>query len=246
MFERLKKRLNGAVESYRELAAMAPPPDLSAVPPLRPGLPGGLAAVDPAVVGAYAGLAVTSIEPIGALGPEATGFLGMKLQERLRAAGANAGNAAPGEFFPGQNARREELMRARGASEEQIEQLRAEIAARPAVHGANAWTVVFANGTRASVQVFAAGDRECVFAGMRDHFAFQHTQQGAERLHDSFSEARIQQIVGTPYESYYAGGELAACGPRHEALVKTSHLSTPHQPEVMAALAALALRVVAD
>lgn len=237
MFERIKKTVGDAIADYKVIASTPGPADLAAVPPLPAGSPDGLSSLDPAVVSAYVGLAVASIGPMGRFGPEATGFIGMQIQQRLRAAGG-------GQLAEGYSERRDERLRARGLSEEQIRAVNDQIAEAQAGARHNAWTVDFADGTHASVQILDPADQQCRFEAFRTHYRRQHTNQGAKELHDNLLESRVQQVMGAPYECYVADGALAARGRDHEALVKSAHLKTVHVNEAMAALAVLGLRVV--
>ena len=108
MFDKLRK----AVSKINDQIAAAHP-DLMAVPPVS-GL--SFADIDLGVLSADLRETVTAIEPMGALGPQATSFLGDKVQQRLR----DLGGGANGELLPGLNERRDERLRAEGMSEEQL------------------------------------------------------------------------------------------------------------------------------
>lgn|GEM_PF-6919960 len=101
MFEQVRKF--GA--EIKEPAASASL-DLATVPEATNGA-GELGSVPLEVIGSCAGLAVVQVEPLGALGAEATGFIGMQIQKRLRAMQAGQGPLEPGELFAGQAAERE-------------------------------------------------------------------------------------------------------------------------------------------
>ncbi len=241
MFDRLKKLVTDATENYKETVANQGPPSLGAVPPVGPS-PDGLASVDPGLASAYVGMAIESIDPLGALGPEATGFIGSRLRERLRAAGGDG--LAPGEMVAGQNAAREERMRADGMSEEQIAAMNVHLADAAREHRQHSWTLTFANGTRASVQVFTIGDPASEFYRLQSRYRFENTSDGLAQLSDSPLSDYVRDVRGAPYESYFIGGTVVARGREHEAVAKSSQLKSVKMPETLAALAALALRCV--
>jgi hypothetical protein len=239
MFERFKKAVTGAADNARESWANQGPPDLAALPAVFTGRPGGLAAVDLAVAGAYIGMAVASIEPLSLLGPEATSFVGRKMQDRLRAAGSGSAPLQPGEMLPGQNAKRAARYRAKGMSEEQIQLMQGRMAQVAAEHQHNGWTVTFANDTRASVQLVPIAESS-EFLRFQAQYRHEHSKADAHHLLGD----RVQIVRGAPYESYSLGARLAARGRAYDAVVQTSGLHTVSQKETLAALAALGLRAV--
>lgn len=235
MFEGLKKFVSEAAQA----AANQGPPDLAAVPTLPQNRQRDLAAFDPSLVGAYLGLTVASIAAMGPLGPEASTFIGAKIQERLRAAG---GGLEPGEIVAGQNAAREARMRAQGMSEEQVALIRDQIAQATSEHARDGWTIQFVNGTAASVQLFPR-EEDGEFARMRSTYASQHTRSGVQAMQDSLGFERVMTVRDAPYETYYVGGVLTAANDAFEAVAKANHLKTGHFHEVLAGLAAIALRM---
>jgi len=242
MFERFKKGVTSAADNARESWANQGPPDLAALPAAFDGGPGGLTSVDLAVAGAYIGMVVASIEPMSNLGPEATSFVGRRMQDRLRAAGGSA-PLQPGELLPGQNAKRAARYRAQGRSEEQIQLMQARMAQVAAEHLHNGWTVSFANDTRASLQLFPFA-QESEFLRLQARHRYEHSRAGIEANENQILGGRVQQVRGAPYESYNLGGTLAARGRAHDAVVKTAGLHTVSLKETLAALAALGLRAV--
>jgi hypothetical protein len=238
MFDKLRKAINEASGP----AGSPGPPDLAAVPYAGYGYPGGLAVVDPAAVSAYLGLEVARIGPLSKLGPEAPGFLAHRLQEKLRAGGAD--DLPPGELFAGQNAAREARMRAQGVSEEGIAMMRARIEQVTAEHRGQGWTISFANGTRASAVIRRLDAEDAEFVTLRDRYRWQFTAGGIDSAQDSLFPDQVHRIDGSPFESYYRGGTLAAAGREHEAVASAYELKSGHLEQILAGVAALGLRAV--
>lgn len=200
-------------------------PDLSAIPPFPAGLAGGLQSVDPAVIGSYVGLPVSSVGPLD---------------------GAGAGPADPhptlGALVAGQQEARKAKLRASGMSEDQIEVVVTTISEAASQHRIDAWTVVFDNGRRASVQVFPTSDAHGSFTGYQARFREQES-----RPRDSgraILDGTVSEIPEAHYETYRLGGVVVAMGRAHEAVVRTHQLEVPRADLTLAALAALGLWAV--
>lgn len=229
MFEKLRKRVAEKAAEIREFSTR--PPDLRAVPSLGSS---DLAAADLAALSAYLGRPVESVMPMGGLGPQATSMLGQRLQERLRGAGAEAG-----ELFSGQAAAREAKMREDGATEEQIQMIREHIAGAAAEHTRDGWELLFSHDHRASVQVFAAGTADAAeFERLEARWARENGTDGHRSQDTPLLSATVQRITDSPYESYHLTGTLVAKGTAHVAVAKSARVGTM----ILAGIAAVALR----
>lgn len=233
MFDGLKKLVGDIKE-----AATAPGPDLMAVPAVATGV-GGLERIPLDVMSAYTAVVVERVEPLAGYGPEATGFVGTKLQAKMRDLQAGQGPAAAGELFAGQHALIEQGLRQRGMPEEQIAAARSRMTGAAAARRDNAWTITTAAGKHVSVQVVLHNAGDHVFESMRTDEANQRT-----RMHqNSVFEADVREMRPAPYETYYGGGRVAARGAVHDVVV-TGRFGTAHDYETLTAFAALALRAV--
>ena len=215
MFNRLKWTFDAMAEQGREMRANPGPADIGALPS-GTGAVGGLGAVPPAVVGAYVGMEVTEVRPLDLPGQPSTG-------------------AAD------RDAARIERLRAQGMSEEQLAMVQAKIDEVIEVHQQSGWTVEFANGNRASVQLFAIDSPDSDFTRLRSRFDAQHTKAGVHAMVNNPTELAVDRIHGSPYEAYYLPGVLAAKGRAHEVTAAASHLGTMQLDRTLAALAVLAL-----
>jgi|GEM_PF-6465615 len=195
------------------------PADLSDLPALPVGDPGGLAAVDPALMGRYLGQPVAQVERLGGPASGATGV-------------------------PEQHADQETRLRADGLTDEQIRLTQARAQRLASDQQRNGWRVTFTNGLQASVQVLAPTDQRSVFGWMRTRYLAERGRADAPDEADSLTLDRIGTVALAPYETYYEGGVLVARGRNHDALVKYPPGPTPLLHEIMAGLAALGVRVV--
>jgi hypothetical protein len=91
---------------------------------------------------------------------------------------------------------------------------------------ARGWTITFADGKLASVEVHALG--EGPFGGMR------------EECQKALQQEESREVKQAPYESYDKGGVVVACGREYEVAVSSGH----YNKETRAALAAVALRAL--
>jgi hypothetical protein len=230
VFDKLRRAVSDKVAEVREESAL--PPDAKAVPDV-----GGtdFGSLDPAVLSAYLGREVTSIEPIGALGAQATSMLGRRLQERLR---ADSGALEPGEMIPGQAAAREARMRDAGMSDEQVAMASQHIVDAMAEHHRDGWDVIFANGHRASVQVDRAGTEA---ASEYDRIAARWDRENGTDGHKPQDTpllmATVHRSTASPYESYCLEGKLFARSETHVAVAQSDRVGNA----VLDALAAIAL-----
>lgn len=240
MFDKLKQALNSKAEHVREIRANPGPPDLSVLP-TGTGAVGGLGAVAPEVASAYVGMEIRTIRPLDRLGPESSSLIGDKIRSRMRDAGVGDPDLPPGELIPGQNAARMERLRAQGLNDQQLAEIQAKIAEVTQAHEGAGWTVDFANGNHASVQVFDSGSPDGDFVGLQAKFAAQQTRAGTHAMQRNPAEFAVELITTSPYEAYYLPGKLAANGRSHEATASASHLGTMQLDQTLAALAILAL-----
>jgi hypothetical protein len=226
MFERWTKARRGAAGRSAPEPSVAAGPDLSAVPPFPAELDGGLLSVDPAVIGDYIGIPVVSVAPLDGVPSDA----GPDTHPTL------------GALVAGQQEARKAKLRASGMSEDQIEMVVTTISEAAVQHRQHAWTVVFGNGRRASVQVFPTGDTRGDFAGYQARF---REQAGRSRqAGHPILEGTVTDIPEAHYETYRLGGMVVAMGRGHEAVVKTHQLEVPRADLTLAALAALGLWAV--
>jgi hypothetical protein len=240
MFDRVKKAFVAKAERVREVRAHPGPADLSALPP-GTGAVDGLGSVAPAVVGAYVGLEVRTIRPLDRLGPESSGLLADKLRSRMRSAGFGDPDLAPGEIIPGQNAARMARLRAEGLDEAQLALIQQKIVEATEAQEKTGWTIEFANGNRASVQLFELDSSDSDFTRLKSQYEAQHTRAGAHSMQNNMFEFAVHRIDNSPYEAYYKPGALAARGRAHEVNANASHLGTMQLDQTLAALAILAL-----
>lgn len=240
MFDKLKQALNSKAEHVREIRANPGPPDLSVLP-AGTGAVGGLGAIAPEVASAYVRMEIRTIRPLDRLGPESSSLIGDKIRSRMRDAGVGDPDLPPGELIPGQNAARMERLRAQGLNDQQLAEIQAKIAEVTQAHEGAGWTVDFANGNHASVQVFDSGSPDGDFVGLQAKFAAQHTRAGTHAMQRNPAEFAVELITTSPYEAYYLPGKLAANGRSHEATASASHLDTMQLDQTLAALAILAL-----
>ncbi len=234
MFDKLKRAIGQKVDEVRE--ATGAPADPQAIPDVAHLTFGE---IDPGVLGAYCGRQVVSIEHLGALGPQATSFLGKRLQDTMR----GAGGGAPGELFAGQQAAREERLRAEGMSEEQIAIVRQRIADVTAEHTRDGWDVEFLQDHRASVQIVAIGtDAAEEHDRLERRWARENGTDGHKAQDPPLLSATVQRYTKGADEAYVLSGVLTARSPTHVAIVRSPNVSTP----VLAALASVALRCRPD
>lgn len=191
---------------------MSSPPDLSALPDFGPAQP--LNEIDIGAASAYIGMVIVEIEPLGLLGPEATGWLG-----------------------PGPNEERVRRMRAAGVPEDQI-QMQQMIRQEMAEQEVRGWTLTFVDGKRASVEVHALG--EGPFEKIRDECRQVLTNSPAEQRQEDFFAGWAREVEHAPFESYDKGGVVVSQGREHEVSVSSGHYSK----ETRAAVAAVALRAL--
>jgi hypothetical protein len=231
MFDRLRK----AVGDIRE--GIANPIDLMAVPDVHGASFGDL---DPTVVSAYLHEQVTSIEPMGALGPQATSMVGRRIQQGLRE--ASAGHALrPGEIVPGQRDAMEARLRADGVPEAMIAQIASRIDSEAGARVTDGWDVVFADGDRASVRIVAAGSEDAQeYDRLERRWDRENGTDGHRAESTPALRATVQRYTQSPYESYCLTGELAAKGASHVALAQSDRVGS----QQLCGLAALALRTV--
>jgi len=240
VFNKLKKTFTAMAEQGREMRANPGPADIASLPP-GTGAVGGLGAVGPAVVGAYVGMEVTAVRPLDRLGPAPSSLVANAIQDRMRDAGIGDESLPPGELVAGQNAARIERLRAEGLTEEQLAIIQAKIVEVTEAHQKSGWTVEFANGNRASVQLFEMDSPDSDFTRLQSQYAAQHTKAGAHAMQNNPTEFAVDRIESSPYEAYYLPGVLAAKGRAHEAKASASHLGTMQLDQTLAALAILAL-----
>ncbi len=240
MFNRLKKVLNATAEQAREMRANPGPADIASLPPGTRSV-GGLGAVAPEVVSAYVGMEVRAVRPLDRLGPESSSLIGDKIRSRLRESGIGDASLPPGELVAGQNAARIERLRSEGLSEAQIAAIQEKIVEVTEAHQQSGWTVEFANGNRASVQMFDLGSSDSDFAGLQAKYAAQQTRAGVHAMQSNPTEFAVDRIKNSSYEAYYLPGVLAAKGRAHETKATASHLGTMQLDQTLAALAILAL-----
>ena len=200
-------------------------PDLSAVPPFPAELTGGLLAVDPALIGSYVGLPVTSVTPLDGTAP-----------------GAVDTHPTLGALVAGQQEARRAKLRASGMSEEQIEVVVTTISEAVTQHRQHAWSVEFATGRRASVQVFPTGHGPGDFAGYQARYREQSTR--ARHRGHPVLDGTVRAVPEAHYETYRMGGVVVAMGRAHEAVVRTYQFQAPRADLTLAALAALGLWAV--
>jgi hypothetical protein len=162
-------------------------------------------------------------------------------RSQLRESGIGDESLPPGELAAGQNAARIERLRAEGLSEAQIAAIQDKIIEVTEAHQRSGWTVEFANGNRASVQMFDLGSSDSGFAGLQAKCAAQQTRAGVHAMQSNPTEFEVGRIKNSPYEAYYLPGVLVAQGRAHEAKATASHLGTMQLDQTLAALAILAL-----
>lgn len=240
MFDRLKKAFNATAEQAREMRSNPGPTDIASLPP-GTGAVGGLGAVAPEVVSAYVGMEVRAVRPLDQLGPESSSLIGDKIRSRMRETGAGDASLPPGELIAGQNAARIERLRSQGLSDAQIAAVQEKIVEVTDAHQKSGWTVEFANGNRASVQLFDLDSPDSAFAGLQAKYASQHTKAGVQAMQRNPTEFAVERIENSPYEAYYLPGMLAAKGRTHETKATASHLGTMQLDQTLGALALLAL-----
>ena len=243
MFDRLKKAINATAAQAREMRAHPGPTDLASLPP-GTGSVGGLDAVAPEVVSAYVGMEVRALLPLDRFGPESSSLIGDKIRSRMREMGVGDAGLPSGELIAGQNAARIERLRSQGLTDAQIAAVQEKIAEVTDAHQKSGWTVEFANGNRASVQLFDLDSPDSDFAGLQAKYASQHTKAGAQAMQRNPTEFAVHRIENSPYEAYYLPGNLAARGHAHETKSTASHLGTMQLDQTLAALAILALHSV--
>ena len=240
MFDKLKKALNSRAEQAREMRANPGPPDIASLPAGTAGV-GGLGAVPLEAISAYVGMQVRAVSPLDRLGPESSSLIGDKIRSRMREAGVGDPSLAPGELVAGQNAARIERLRADGLTEEQIAVIQGKITEVTAAHQKSGWTIEFANGNRASVQIFDRDASDSGFVGLQTRYASQHTRAGTHSMQQNLTEFAVHRIDESPYEAYYLPGSLSAKGQSHEIKATASHLGTMDLEKTLAGLAILSL-----
>jgi hypothetical protein len=195
--------------------------------------------IDVAVLSAYLGRPVTSVAPMGALGPEATSMIGRKLQAELREAGGD--DLQPGEIVAGQLARIEAEMRAEGATDEMIAMVRGKISEGHAKHSEDGWDVVFADGKRASVQLFLRGsEADAEYEALEHRWDRENGTDGNRPQEPALLSATVQRSTKGPNETYCLKGRLAARSSTHVAFAISGTVSD----QVLNALSAIALKTV--
>lgn len=228
MFDKLRK----AVSKINDQIAAAHP-DLMAVPPVSGR---SFADIDLGVLSAYLRETVTAIEPMGALGPQATSFLGDKVQQRLR----DLGGGPNGELLPGLNERREERLRAEGMSEEQLAMIRSKMHEGAAQRSRDGWDVVFASGHRASVHLAPRGSDDWNAYDALEHRWDRENGTDGQRAQDvpALAAQHHRFHKNVPYEAYEYKGRLIARNATHAAVVHASRVGDLQ----MVGLATIALR----
>jgi hypothetical protein len=241
MFDRLKKAFRATAEQAREMRSNPGPSDIALLPP-GTGAVGGLGAVAPEVVSGYVGMEVRAVRPLDQLGPESSSLIGDKARRRLRESGVGDASLPLGELIAGQNAARVARFRSEGLSDVQIAAIQDKIVEVTEAHQKSGWTVEFANGNRASVQLFDLDSSDSAFAGLQAKYASQHTRNGVQAMQRNPTEFAVERIENSPYEAYYLPGVLAAKGRTHETKATASHLGTMQLDQTLGALAILALQ----
>lgn len=211
---------------------MSSPPDLSALPYFGPA---PLNEIDIGAASAYIGMVIVEIEPLGLLGPEAAGWLSEEIRDRLRAAGEGV---LTDELVPGENEARVQRMRAAGVPEDQIQMMQQMIRQKVGELQARGWTITFADGGRASVEVHALGEGS--FGTIREECRQALTNSMPEPRQEDFFADWAREVKHAPYESYDKAGVVVSQGRQHEVTVSSRHYSK----ETRAAVGAVALRAL--
>ncbi|WP_238014839.1 hypothetical protein KZZ52_39850 [Dactylosporangium sp. AC04546] len=95
------------------------------------------------------------------------------------------------------------------------------------------WTVRFADGTSAAVDVQPHGGPSL----------FEHLRAGFRRQ-PAGAEFGVAPVAGAPYETYREGDVVAARGRAHDVAVRAAGLRSGHAGAVLAGLAAVTLRAL--
>ncbi len=270
MWNRWKRAIVGRPQKSRTMRPVANLPDLAVVPALPVGDPRGLGAVDLAVMSDYLCRHVVRVEGVQTNSSTANQEVqqphepghphgaAQNLPAQLVAEDNGlADNRVIGNRVVDNGSSNTQPAPDRAAHEGAAPDGAAPDGAAPdgaapdgpapdgaASSGTARWRILFEDGTRAELKLQTVGRASSEFPALQARFLAQQDGVGRDSDTDHIAIDATGRVSGAPYEMYYRGTVLAACGTRHEAVVVGSGLDSAHSRGALAGIAVLALRML--